>query len=428
MNLIVTPDGTARWGARTMRCALGRAGIATAKREGDGATPAGTFPFRRVLYRADRLAPPQTALPAQPIGPADGWCDDPADPLYNRPVTLPYAARHERMWREDHLYDLVVVLGHNDDPVRPGAGSAVFLHVAAPGYGPTAGCVGLAPDDLLRVVREARPSDGIAVQPGPPVAARPTIRLLHHLARTGGTLISRCLGSMDGVVLLSEINPQGLAVFDPLIQAHQWFGLLTAEDTAMLERRGGLPFLDGMALIERRCAERGKLLVLRDWTHLDFTGVPYVRRLTYDLSLARVLQQRFRVVSAATVRHAVDQWRSLRQAQVQREQLRLDAFLHGYRRFAEKAAAIGFVRYEDFLDEPQAQMRQLCAMLALPYDGGFIDRWSRYDFVTGDRVGSGRDRIGPRRPTQAPREVLDRFAANADYRRAIALLGYAHPA
>jgi L,D-peptidoglycan transpeptidase YkuD (ErfK/YbiS/YcfS/YnhG family) len=111
------------------------------------------FPLRRVLWRADRLPKPDTGLPCEPIGPDDGWCDDPADPAYNRPVKRPYAASHETMWRDDHLYDVVVVIGHNDSPVVPGDGSAVFLHLARPDRGPTAGCVAFARDDLLRLLR-----------------------------------------------------------------------------------------------------------------------------------------------------------------------------------------------------------------------------------------------------------------------------------
>ena len=134
------------------------------KREGDGATPIGAWPMRRLLYRADRVGVPPTRLPAHPIAPEDGWCDDPADPAYNRPVRLPYAGRHERLWREDGIYDLIVVLGHNDDPVLPGAGSAIFLHLAKPDYGPTEGCVALAPEDLRRVLAEAAPGDQVVVK------------------------------------------------------------------------------------------------------------------------------------------------------------------------------------------------------------------------------------------------------------------------
>jgi L,D-peptidoglycan transpeptidase YkuD (ErfK/YbiS/YcfS/YnhG family) len=173
MNLIVTPDrapphrGRLVMPGRTMTCALGRGGVSTAKREGDGCTPAGTFPLRRVLYRADRVAAPRTRLPVSAIGRHDGWCDAPHDPAYNRPVALPYRASAERLWREDRLYDVVVVLGHNDDPVVPGAGSAIFLHVAAPGHAPTEGCVALALADLMTVLERCAPGTALTVHSAP---------------------------------------------------------------------------------------------------------------------------------------------------------------------------------------------------------------------------------------------------------------------
>lgn len=156
-------SGLLSWAGGEMRCALGRTGIRADKREGDGATPAGVFPLRRLLYRPDRLALPTTSLETLAIRPDDGWCDDPADPRYNRPVRLPYPARHEALWRDDRLYDLVVVLGHNDDPVVPGRGSAVFLHVAAADYAPTAGCVAVATGDLLDLLAACRPADRLAI-------------------------------------------------------------------------------------------------------------------------------------------------------------------------------------------------------------------------------------------------------------------------
>ena len=164
MDLIVSAAGEARWRELCFRCALGRGGLKRDKREGDGATPIGAWPMRRLLYRADRMAAPATRLPSAPIGPEDGWCDDPADPAYNRPVRLPYAARHERLWREDAIYDLLVVLGHNEDPIVAGKGSAIFLHVARPDYGPTEGCVALAHADLARILVEAAPGDRVVVE------------------------------------------------------------------------------------------------------------------------------------------------------------------------------------------------------------------------------------------------------------------------
>jgi L,D-peptidoglycan transpeptidase YkuD (ErfK/YbiS/YcfS/YnhG family) len=145
---VVTPDGRVIMGALNLRACLGRAGITRHKQEGDHATPAGLLALRRVLYRADRLAIPACAVPREPIAPEDGWCDDPDDRAYNRKVRLPYAARHEALWRQDRVYDIIGVLGWNDAPVHRRAGSAIFLHVAKPDLAPTAGCVALALPDL----------------------------------------------------------------------------------------------------------------------------------------------------------------------------------------------------------------------------------------------------------------------------------------
>lgn len=166
--LLVTPQCRAVLDGRAYPCSLGRSGVRQDKREGDGATPAGDFPLREALYRPDKFArPPATGLPLRPLRPEDGWCDDPADPMYNRPVTLPYPASHERMWRDDDLYDLVVVVGHNDQPVAPGRGSAIFLHLARPGYAPTAGCVGLAREDLLELLARLGPGSRVVIQAPP---------------------------------------------------------------------------------------------------------------------------------------------------------------------------------------------------------------------------------------------------------------------
>ncbi len=165
MDLIVDSSGFATWNGQRMRCAVGRAGIGPRKREGDGATPAGILPMRRVLYRPDREAPPRTRLPFAALAQDDGWCDAPSDPLYNKPVTLPYRAHAETMWREDGLYDLLVVLGWNDAPIAKGGGSAIFLHLAAPGYAATQGCVALARTDLLAVVGGADAASRVIVNP-----------------------------------------------------------------------------------------------------------------------------------------------------------------------------------------------------------------------------------------------------------------------
>jgi L,D-peptidoglycan transpeptidase YkuD (ErfK/YbiS/YcfS/YnhG family) len=156
-DLLVTSDGILTYRGLRFRCALGKGGIRAEadKREGDGATPLGRYPVRQILYRPDRLDAPATVLPVQALTPQDGWCDDPADPAYNRFVTLPFAASHEKLWRQDHVYDVIVVLGHNDDPPVPGLGSAIFMHVARPDYSGTEGCIALALPDLLALLQVA---------------------------------------------------------------------------------------------------------------------------------------------------------------------------------------------------------------------------------------------------------------------------------
>jgi L,D-peptidoglycan transpeptidase YkuD (ErfK/YbiS/YcfS/YnhG family) len=154
MRAIVTPTGSFGTGTETFRAALGFGGIRADKREGDGATPVGLLPLREVLYRADRIPAPNSAVPVRPLAPSDGWCDDPAHPAYNRPIRLPTAARAEALWRDDASYDIIGVLGWNDDPVQPGRGSAIFLHVARPDFAPTEGCIALAPDVLRHVIAQ----------------------------------------------------------------------------------------------------------------------------------------------------------------------------------------------------------------------------------------------------------------------------------
>jgi L,D-peptidoglycan transpeptidase YkuD (ErfK/YbiS/YcfS/YnhG family) len=170
MDLVVRFENgcwRASCGPASYACAIGRAGVVAAedKREGDGATPLGAWPVREIRHRPDRVASVECVLPTAPISPDDGWCDDPGESAYNRPVKLPFAGSHERMWRDDGLYDLVCVLGHNDDPPRPGMGSAIFLHCAGEGLPPTAGCVALARGDLQRVLSQFREGDRVVVEP-----------------------------------------------------------------------------------------------------------------------------------------------------------------------------------------------------------------------------------------------------------------------
>ncbi|KPF69626.1 hypothetical protein IP88_11565 [alpha proteobacterium AAP81b] len=146
-----------------MPAQFGRAGAipAAAKREGDGATPLGTWPIRAALLRRDRVAALATALPWRWLRRDDGWCDAPADPHYNRPVQLPYRASAEAMWRDDGAYDVVLVLGHNDAPPLPGLGSAIFWHCSE--GRPTAGCIAMEREVLLRWLGRMVPGDAVTI-------------------------------------------------------------------------------------------------------------------------------------------------------------------------------------------------------------------------------------------------------------------------
>jgi len=146
------PVGRFRAGPVVVRCAIGRAGIRQDKREGDRATPGGTFRLLGGFFRPDRDLRKAWVSPMRPVRPSDGWCDDPRSALYNRRVVLPCRASHEKLWRADRLYDLVIVVDYNIHPRRKNRGSAIFLHCAPPDFAPTSGCIALRLDDLRRLL------------------------------------------------------------------------------------------------------------------------------------------------------------------------------------------------------------------------------------------------------------------------------------
>jgi L,D-peptidoglycan transpeptidase YkuD (ErfK/YbiS/YcfS/YnhG family) len=150
-------------GPLSVPVALGRTGVKADKREGDGGTPRGTFRLRRLWWRADRMTRPMTHLPVRPIRSADGWCEDPRDRHYNQPIRLKSDYPGDRLKRADHLYDLIIELDHNTRPRIAGRGSAVFVHLARPGFAPTAGCVALQADTLRRLMARIGPRTRIVV-------------------------------------------------------------------------------------------------------------------------------------------------------------------------------------------------------------------------------------------------------------------------
>jgi L,D-peptidoglycan transpeptidase YkuD (ErfK/YbiS/YcfS/YnhG family) len=150
-------------GPQAVPVALGRGGIRANKHEGDGGTPRGSFRLRRLWWRADRAPRPRTLLPVRRIRPDDGWCEDPRDRHYNRPLRLPADHPGDRLARADRLYDFIIELDHNTRPRVAGRGSAVFVHVARQGFAPTAGCVALKRDALRRLLARVSPRTRIVV-------------------------------------------------------------------------------------------------------------------------------------------------------------------------------------------------------------------------------------------------------------------------
>lgn len=141
------------FGGMSYACRIGRAGYIQEKsgREGDAKTPLGSYRLRFGLYRADRLPAPVSKLTFRPIRQDDGWCDAGDDPAYNRFIKCPYPASHEKLWREDGAYDVILVMSHNDAPPVPDMGSAVFIHIAQPDDRETLGCIALSPGVMVKL-------------------------------------------------------------------------------------------------------------------------------------------------------------------------------------------------------------------------------------------------------------------------------------
>ncbi len=151
-EILVTSDGTLRFDGQEMRCALGKAGVTEEKREGDNKTPLGSFPLRELWVRPDRVTLGKTIMQPRILREHDGWCDDAEHPRYNRHVTLPFEASHERLWRDDNRYNIIIPLGYNDAVPVAGKGSAIFFHIASEHYDGTEGCIAISQEDMMQLL------------------------------------------------------------------------------------------------------------------------------------------------------------------------------------------------------------------------------------------------------------------------------------
>ncbi len=168
IRLFVNPRDRSRAvlkaGGLVAPAALGSRSLTRFPREGDRATPAGTFPLLEVLYRPDCIARPRTALPVRPLRPDDGWCDAPFHPAYNRPVRHPFPASAEKLWREDGIYDIIVVIDFNVRRRIQGRGSAIFFHLARPDFSPTLGCIAIPEREMRLILAMSGPGTRLVIR------------------------------------------------------------------------------------------------------------------------------------------------------------------------------------------------------------------------------------------------------------------------
>ena len=135
-----------------IKCSIGKRGISRKKREGDCKTPKGTFKFNKVYYRKDRILRIKTKLPKFVIKKNMGWCDDPRSNKYNKLISFPFKYRAEKLYLRKKIYDIILVLNFNLNPIKKGAGSAVFLHIATKEFSSTKGCVAISKKDMINLL------------------------------------------------------------------------------------------------------------------------------------------------------------------------------------------------------------------------------------------------------------------------------------
>ena len=251
--------------------------------------------------------------------------------------------------------------------------------------------------------------------------------VLHGLTGSGATLISRCIGALEDTVLFGETSPRlKHPECNEAYQALNWFGLF---DDQEFENMHIPAWTDFIIACHKRCCERGKKFVLRDWSHIDFFGYPFIRDPQFLSSIIDDLQCEFQLSRIAIVRHPIDQWICLNRDESNGRGLDIDTYLHGCRMFAEMASRTGFIKYEDFRECPEEQMPKICDALGLEYDQAFMNKWSSNENVTGGgdnatiRMEQNRfvDIFEDRRLDDKTRKL---FEENSEYNICLKILGY----
>ena len=152
--IIINKSGVLKYKDLKFRCALGKAGVGNKKREGDNITPKGNYKITRIYYRNDRVKKIISKIKLIKIKRNMAWCDDPRSESYNQLIKLPTNFRHEKLFRKENIYDLIIALNYNMKPIIKNRGSAIFIHVARKNFNKTAGCIALKKTDLKRLIKE----------------------------------------------------------------------------------------------------------------------------------------------------------------------------------------------------------------------------------------------------------------------------------
>lgn len=254
-------------------------------------------------------------------------------------------------------------------------------------------------------------------------SGKPKVAVINNLARAGGTLINRCIGSMQGVMMFSEIHP-GINKERMLEQAEQWFDL-----SPDIDSKDDLDFLQVFDSVLQECLLKKQSLVLRDWSHVDFMAQPFVGFPVNRNVLIETLSESYDVRSVAIIRHPIDQWLSMHKLVIFKQNpLPVAHFLNGYMSFMKQCCSDGFIRYEDITAEPNKMFAEICERIEINYDPGYWQKWSNYDYVTGDVWNAGRANSDteitslPRVPVE--RETLNRFLVQAEFRELLKITGY----
>ena len=151
--IIVNKSRVLKYKNLKFKCALGRAGIGKKREEGDNITPKGSYKLLKLFYRSDRMPNFKTVLKKKKINKKMGWCDDVNNKNYNKLINLPSSFSHEKLFRKDNIYDLIIPINYNTKKIVKGKGSAIFLHVAKKNYEPTRGCIALKKKDLILLLK-----------------------------------------------------------------------------------------------------------------------------------------------------------------------------------------------------------------------------------------------------------------------------------